>query len=232
MFKYSTGLKKKVVLEVLEKKKTMSEVAKKHNIPSVSTVKNWIDKYNYYGFEGLEKRSKKVYYPYDFKLEVVKYYLSHKNTFLEIANKYNIGEASTIFTWVRKFEEFGATGLRDKGVELYSDEEKRNRKREKRSRRKTYTYEEYHTLLERNEELQAEVDYLKAWRSLDQSQQTNMNKARIIHELRKNHKLTILLKVAGLAKSSYEYSKYRFDAERSTAKLEQHIIEIAKKNPA
>lgn len=180
----------------------------------------------------MEKRCRKGNYSYELKLEAVKYYHSKKVTYLEVANKYNIGDASTIFTWVRKFEQFGATGLKDKGVELYSDEKKRNRKREKRSRRKTYTYEEYHTLLERNEELQAEVDYLKAWRSLDQSQQTNTNKARTIHELRNKYKLSTLLKVANMGKSSYEYCKNNFDKPRSTSQLEKHIIEIAKANPA
>lgn len=40
MFRYTTGFKKKIVLEVIEKKKKMSDVAKRNNIPSVSTVKN------------------------------------------------------------------------------------------------------------------------------------------------------------------------------------------------
>lgn len=229
--KYTKTFKLKVVKEFLKGGVNYMSLAQKYNMPAHSVIKNWVDKYNLYGEDGLEKRRNRHSYTFEYKLSVVEYFLANKTTHQETADKFNISNATTIFEWVNKYQKYGAIGLRPEGSRLYMEEKKKNRKAEKRRRRKSYSYEEYHQLLERNAELQAEVDYLKALRRLSKENKTNIEKAIIVHDLRKEHKLKDLLNIAGMAKSTYEYCIKNIMNPKEKDPIENEIISLSKQHP-
>lgn len=228
--KYKKSFKLKVVKEFLEKNATYKELADKYNMPAHSVIKNWVDKYNLYGVEGLEKKHTRCTHDCNFKFQVVQYYLTNNHTQQEVADKFGLSNASTVYEWADKYNKFGVIGLKPEGSRLYMKEKKKNRKHEKVRRRK-YSYDEYHELLERLKEKEAEVEFLKVWRRLNENQINNLNKAKIVHDLHKHYKLKYLLTAAKMSKSTYEYNVKKISNEKTIIDEEKLICKISKDNP-
>ena len=114
MAKYSYEFKKKVVQEYLDGKGGYGCLAKKHNIPDESQLRIWINAYKEFGDDGLLRSRKNKKYSFQFKLSVVKLYLSNAVSYQELALSQGINNPSLIARWVNDFRIAGPDALRPK----------------------------------------------------------------------------------------------------------------------
>src|SRR3954470_12631232 len=73
MAKYSDKFKLMIVKEYLEGFLGYSLLARKHGIPSDSTVEKWVNSYKAFGEEGLRKKRSRMVYSVQFKLNVLNF---------------------------------------------------------------------------------------------------------------------------------------------------------------
>lgn len=132
--RYSEGFKHSVVMEHLEEGASIKGLARKYNIPSDSTVRNWIIKYT-------KGKSLRTYSPkpevytmkgrkttHEEKVKIVKDYLSEGLSYTEAAKKHDVSY-NNIYSWVQKYKKHGPDGLVDgrgrrKLNTIQTDEEK------------------------------------------------------------------------------------------------------------
>ncbi len=114
MAKYSFEFKKKIVSEYLYDNKTVYFLAKKHDIPSTKSIHHWIKNYNGFGDDGLVRSRKNINYSFEFKIDVVKLYLSSEVSYLNLALSQNIKNPSLIVKLVNDFRKDGPDALRPK----------------------------------------------------------------------------------------------------------------------
>lgn len=160
--RYTKEFKQKVVSEHLRMGYGFSYLAAKYNIPSETTVNNWIKRYT----EGKENESyspnSEVYHmtsakkTYEEKLKIVEDYISNRLTYQEAAEKHQVNY-NNIYSWVNKYKKHGPKGLEDnrgrgKPLELQTTEERLNT--------------EVETLKARNKWLEMENDALKKRRKI------------------------------------------------------------------
>lgn len=88
---------------------SLSGIAHKYII-NVSTLKDWRRRYELYGAEGLEFRSKNKSYSVEIKLQAVQDYLSGKYSQHEIIRKYSIASRTQLRNWINKYNSH--SGLR------------------------------------------------------------------------------------------------------------------------
>lgn len=133
--KYSAELKIKAVETILSGNESLESVVRLFNISSTSVLNRWVKKYT--GNEELQSTSKgrtkhmlntgrKT--TFKERLEIVQYTLAHSKDYKKAIEKYHISYQQ-VYSWVRKFEEFGVTGLQDKrgrkkAVEELTEEER------------------------------------------------------------------------------------------------------------
>lgn len=125
---YSKKLKLQVIQDYLEGKDSYEGLANKYNILSASIVKKWVEKYN----EGIEikdydpkgdvytMKSRKT--TIEERLEIVKYSLA--NSLKDAADKYTVPYMN-VYQWVKKYNECGEDGLKDKRGRPSSNEPKK-----------------------------------------------------------------------------------------------------------
>lgn len=131
---YSKEFKETVVREYVEVGPPIKQLARKYNIPSHETVRNWIIKYT----KGKEERkcsSKPEVYTMKSKkttqeerIEIVKDCLNHGLSYKNTAQKYQVSY-NNVYSWVQKYKELGPDGLLDgrgrgKPDTIQTDEEK------------------------------------------------------------------------------------------------------------
>src|SRR5699024_6818800 len=117
--RYSKAFKNAVVEEYLKSGIPIDRLARKYNIPSESTVRNWIIKYTkgkdfrvysekseVYTMTGRKKTD-------DEKIIIVKDYLTGDLSYAEAAEKHNVSY-NNIYSWVQKYKEHGPDGLVDR----------------------------------------------------------------------------------------------------------------------
>lgn len=132
--RYTNEFKEKVVSEYLKTNCSPNFVARKYNIPSKTTVINWINRYT-------EGKENKTYSPksevynimgakksYEEKVEIVEDYIDNKLTYTEAAEKHQVSY-NNIYSWVNKYKKHGPKGLEDnrgrgKPSELQTKEER------------------------------------------------------------------------------------------------------------
>ena len=114
MAKYSTEFKMKLVKEYLEGKIGYRELAKKYNIPNKRAIQTWVSAYKTQGYDGLKVSRRNNSYSLEFKLKVVKLYLTGEMSYQSIANEMKINNPSIIVRWVKEFREEGIEGLKPK----------------------------------------------------------------------------------------------------------------------
>lgn len=125
---YSKELKNEAVNEYLAGKGSYDDIARKYEIPSSTTLKNWVSKYN--GYEKLKDYSPKgeVYMTkgrkttIEEKKEIITYCLEHNHEYKLAAEHYNVSYAQ-VYQWVKKYEAQGETGLQDKRGKRKQDDE-------------------------------------------------------------------------------------------------------------
>ncbi len=150
---YSREFKIMVVNEYLSGKSSLRDLMVKYNIPTNTTIQQWIMKYNNH-IELKDYNPKSEVYMADTlkttyveRIEIVKYCLTHDRDIKGTATKYGCKYAQ-LYQWVRKYEANGEGALIDKrGKHRQDDElselEKAERKiaqleREKEEYRKKY----------------------------------------------------------------------------------------------
>lgn len=115
---YSKDFKKTVVNEHLIDGIPIKQLARKYNIPSHSTVRNWIIKYTkgeeirsttplpeVYTMKGKKKSQEE-------KIEIVKDFLAHGLSYKDTAEKYQVSY-NNVYSWVQKYKKYGPDGLID-----------------------------------------------------------------------------------------------------------------------
>ena len=131
---YTKEFKLVIVREYLLRKLSISEVAAKYNIPSVSTVRIWINQYT----NGEELRSyapevevytmKSRKTTHEERVEIAKDCLKNGLSYKDTAAKYAVPYAS-VYRWVKKYKTHGPDGLvdgrgRGKPPSVQTEEEK------------------------------------------------------------------------------------------------------------
>jgi len=112
MSKYSLEFKKKVVMSYLNGEGGFPTIAEKYNIPAWSNVKKWVRNYESLGDEGLMRSRKNVSHSFEYKLGVVKLYLSSELSYQELALREGIHNPAVISKWVNVFRVAGPDALR------------------------------------------------------------------------------------------------------------------------
>ena len=114
MAKYSLEFKLEVVHEYLNGEGSYDYIAKKHNMPACSRIKEWVAVFRKLGKEGLIRSGQNNTYSFQFKVHVVELYLSSKVSYQEIALSQGINNSALIAKWVNDFKIAGPDGLRPK----------------------------------------------------------------------------------------------------------------------
>ena len=160
MAKYSKEFKLKVVKSCIENYHTSYEAAKKFNIPSLTTVKKWVKKYNEHGEKGLLKNLKSSYSG-EFKQSVIEY--MHKNhlSAQETAIHFNLGSVDQATRWERIYYEEGPQVF-------YEKRRGRNKNMSSKTRKKKLSKDNEDDLIEEVQRLRMENAYLKKLQALVQ----------------------------------------------------------------
>ena len=126
---YSSAFKEKVVKKYLAGEGSMQDLCVKYNISGDSQLRSWVLLYN-------ANRELKDYYPareiymaearrkttLKERMEIVEYCLEHQRDYKGTASLYNVSYGQ-VYSWVKKYDELGETGLTDKRGQHKSDDE-------------------------------------------------------------------------------------------------------------
>ena len=114
MAKYSLEFKLEVVHVYLNGEGSYDYIAKKHNMPACSLIKEWVAVFRKLGKEGLIRSGQNNTYSFQFKVHEVELYLSSKVSYQELALSQGINNYALIARWVNDFKIAGPDGLRPK----------------------------------------------------------------------------------------------------------------------
>ncbi|WP_375139115.1 transposase [Limosilactobacillus rudii] len=163
--RYSVELKLKAVDDYLNNHLPAEACCEKYNISSSSVLARWISRYTSgktlttTGGRPTMKRKSQKKFSYDERLKIVHDTISHDKDYQMAIKKYGVSY-NQIYSWVRKYEAQGQSGLEDRRGQRIKDQP--NRK---------LTYEEkleleIAALKKRNTDLEAENFFLKKLRAL------------------------------------------------------------------
>lgn len=120
MVKYTEEFKLKLVGDYLDGHLSYVSLAKKYDIPSPTSIKDWVRAYKSQGMEGLKrkkkmhKKKKREAYSVQFKLDVVQFVLETGASFPKAADQFKLNNPSLVFSWLKAFREEGIEGLKPK----------------------------------------------------------------------------------------------------------------------
>ena len=157
MPKYSKEFKLKVIEYCIEQHHTYPEAAKQFNIPTTSTISQWVRRYKEKGVTGL-LRNPKLSYSGKFKQDVVEYMHNNHLSLSETAIKFNLANHGVIGRWERIYYEEGPQALY---------EERRGRNKNMK-RKKELPKEVEEDLIAEIQRLRMENAYLKKLQALVQ----------------------------------------------------------------
>ena len=112
MAKHSFEFKKKVVLEYLNDEGGTPYLSTKYGLGSNTQLRKWINAYKKFGDTGLMRSRKNENYSFEYKLHVVKLYLTSEVSYQELALQEGINNPSLISIWVNRFQVAGSDALR------------------------------------------------------------------------------------------------------------------------
>jgi len=160
MSKYSNEFKLEVVRYCIEQYHGYSDAAKHFNIPSETTILNWVRKYKEKGVAGLLK-NKKSSYSGEFKKDVIEY--MHKNhlSATETAIKFNLANHVIVLKWERIYYKEGPQAL-------YEERRGRRKNMSSKPRKKKLSKENEEDLIAEVQRLRMENAYLKKLQALVQ----------------------------------------------------------------
>ncbi|MGN7403664.1 transposase [Cytobacillus praedii] len=161
MAKYSEEFKIRLVTEYLEGNIGYGSLAKKYNMGSQTSIREWVNIYKSQGMDGLKRRKTKKEYSVQFKMDTIQFMLNTGASYLETAVHFNLNNPSLIIRWMKEFHEQGVERLILKPKGRSSMSKKPNKQKKKEERKLTREEE-----LEReNELLRLENAYLKKLRA-------------------------------------------------------------------
>ena len=167
MSKYSNELKLKIVKYCIEEYHSKYDAAKRFNIPSPTTIDEWIRKYKEHGVEGLIKQ-KKSSYSGEFKKNVVEYMHINHLSATETAIHFRI-MTHAVLKWERIYYEEGPQGL-------YIERRGRSKNMSSKPKNKKLNKEVEEDLIAENQRLRMENEYLKKLNALVQERIKRENK--------------------------------------------------------
>ena len=168
MAKYSNEFKLEVVIYYLNNNFGWEYVAKKFNIPSFTTVKKWVRKYQEHGPKGL-MRNQKTSYSGEFKQNVVEYMHTNHLSATMTATKFNLANENTVLKWERIYYEEGPQAL-------YEERRGRIKNMSSKPRKKKLSKEVEEDLIDEVQRLRMENEYLKKLNALVQERIKRENK--------------------------------------------------------
>lgn len=161
MVKYDEEFKLKLVNDYLDSDLSYVSLAKKYDIPSPSSIKNWVRAYKSQGVEGLKRKKrkskKKAVYSVQFKLDVVQFVLETRASFPQAAKHFNLNRSALVASWFNAFQKAGIGGLKPKGRGRSSMPKKPSHDKNNEANHLTPNQE----LVRENELLRLENAYLK-----------------------------------------------------------------------
>lgn len=160
MSKYSSEFKLEVVKYYTEQHCGYRYTANNFNIPSKTTVKKWVNKYNKHGEKGLLKNLKSSYSG-EFKQNVVEYMHTNHLSAQETAIHFNLGSIDQAAKWERIYYEEGPQAL-------YKERRGRKKNMSSKPRKKKLSKEIEEDLIAENQRLKMENAYLKKLQALVQ----------------------------------------------------------------
>lgn len=160
MAKYDYQLKKSVVESYQRGEGGFKQLADHFGIPNKSTVRKWVKTVEKLGVEGLHRRKNKQTYSSQFKQDVIHYYLTSGESYLDVALKYGLSEGNLLQHWHQLFLRNGIEGLSPKQKGRPS----MTKKKKKQTSKKPLTREQ--ELERENELLRAELAFVKKLRAL------------------------------------------------------------------
>lgn len=168
MSKYSNEFKLEVIKYYLEENHSYRECCKKFNIPSMTPIKRWVDKYKLYGIEGIMNPLKSSYSG-NFKQKVVEYMHDNHLSATETANCFRLAGADVVLRWERVYYEEGPQAL-------YKERRGRSRNMSAKPKKKKLKKEVEEDLIEEVQRLRMENEYLKKLNALVQERIKRENK--------------------------------------------------------
>ncbi|WP_161809293.1 helix-turn-helix domain-containing protein, partial [Heyndrickxia shackletonii] len=111
MAKYSEEFKIRLVTEYLEGNIGYGSLAKKYNMGSQTSIREWVNVYKSQGMDGLNRRKTKKEYSVQFKMDTIQFMLNTGASYLETAVHFNLNNPSLIIRWTKEFYEQGVEGL-------------------------------------------------------------------------------------------------------------------------
>ena len=111
-----SGIEKLEILQELDAScSTRKEVAEKYNV-SINTLVKWHRKYELYGAQGLEIRTRNKSYSTEDKLRAVQDYLSGQYSQYQIIDKYKIASRTQLKNWLDKYNGHSSLSSYNEGV--------------------------------------------------------------------------------------------------------------------
>lgn len=133
-------------------------LAKKHNMPSETPIRQWVRAYHEFGPDGFKRKQQWAVYPVQFKVDVLNFMKQTGASYSDTAVAFGLNNPSLIANWSRAFQETGVEGLKLKQKGRPSMSKKPTKPKGKQAKSPSLSREE----LEReNELLRLEVAYLK-----------------------------------------------------------------------
>ena len=111
MAKDSLTFKLKVVTAYLNSEGGYKSLAKKYGVKSASQVLRWINVFKEFGKDGLYRKRNNTKYTSEFKLAVVKSYLTSDLSYRQIAFQYGLNNPPLIARWKSDFMKYGANAF-------------------------------------------------------------------------------------------------------------------------
>ncbi|WP_373284479.1 IS3 family transposase, partial [Pullulanibacillus pueri] len=225
---YSKDLKEAAVRDYLSGKYSKNEIVKMYKISSRSVLHRWINHYNSLrelkdtskGRTSSMTKGRKT--TWEERLDIVKYCLGNGKDYQKATETYEVSYQQ-VYTWVKKYEEGGDDGLKDK----------RGRKKEEAELTpEEKTKIEIKKLERENERLRAENLFFKKVRGDRKEAKVSQirfeDKYIAIQELHEKEELSILLlcEIAGISRAAY----YKWLSRTPTFQelLNEAIIEAMK----
>ena len=176
MAKYSTEFKIKVVNAYLNNEGSYGYLSKKYGVSDKSIIRRWVNAYKSQGYEGLKVKREKTQYSFEFKKNVVNFYLKGEMSYQTLANQLKISNPSVIANWVIDFRNQGLDGLKPKKRGRTSGITKEKNK-EKEQVKKEYSKQEIDEIADLKDKLywaQMEIDFLKKKMELEDEDDLKM----------------------------------------------------------
>ncbi|WP_412033955.1 IS3 family transposase [Priestia megaterium] len=159
-------------------------------------VRSWVQRFQYHGDEAF-KNSYARYSVKD-KLDVLNYMKEQGTSIRETAAIFNIKSRRTLKRWQTLYENGGIDALKPKG-------KRRPSMKKIKIKQENPTTPSIDALQAELEYLRAENAYFKKVEVLSSENISTREKAEVVHELRKQFNLKLLLLVSNLARSTYYY---------------------------